>query len=885
MSLTQLPGTPSERRRAAIEGASRSLSAFVAADPDAQHLLEHEGPLPADYSPVLREAVGRGGLAEFRLEKRRRLCEIAVRDLAGEIELEIVGACLSALADATISIAMEVLGDAPSGFSVISMGKLGGRELNYNSDIDLMFVSEEDAQLTTRFATALVSALTEFTPEGQAYRVDLNLRPEGRSGALVRSLEGYLEYYRRWAKAWEYQALIKARPCAGDPVIGERFLQETQTFVYPAEIDESRIAETRRMKERVESHAQAAARRVRSSEGNDVKLGPGGIRDIEFSVQLLQLVHGGSDPRVRGGNTLEMLNALAGGGYIAEEDAAGLEVAYRWLRNVEHRLQLWQERQTHHLPSDEEALNRVARTLRFTDTPAASAGARFLEAHNGVLGDVRGRFEKLFYRPMVESLAEGSGHRLSRDALKERLRILGFRDVERSSKTLEGLVAGSSRRAKLMRVLTPAMLRFLAASPQPDQGLFSFLRLGELLQSRLDVLGALRDNPPALALLAKLLGSGRFVGEVLGNVPEEIATIADQRGPRDKDRSQLVREAFASLEWRGPDRRLEGLRRFKRRETVRVVVSDVAGDIDADRVGGALTDMAEACLEAALQDTPIPFAVIGMGKLGGRELNYASDIDVMFVFEGDPHVGEKVAEELLEAIGSVTPEGQAFKIDAGLRPEGKSGPLARSLHAYLEYYERWAQHWEHQALIKARFAAGDEQLGSALVERTRVFAFPDRLTPAAVAEMRHLKARMEKERIPRGTDPRRNMKLGPGGMSDIEFAAQTFQLRHAYHLPFMQVSGTVSAIDGARVAELLSEDDARRLIDAYLFLARLRNRIFFIHGRPVDSLPTKPEELEALGISMGFEEQPRQELEDAFLKVTRRSRLVCEKIVFGGTER
>ncbi len=885
MSLTSLPSTPPERRHAAIEGASRSLSAFLAADPEAQKLIDGEGSLPADYTSTLRAAVKKGALPELRLEKRRRLLEIAARDLAGEIELETVGARLSSLADATIATSMELLGEAPDGFTVISMGKLGGRELNYSSDIDLMFVAEGDPQTSTRFATALVHALTEFTPEGQAYRVDLNLRPEGRSGALVRSLEGYLEYYRRWAKTWEYQALIKARPSAGDPAIGERFLEEIQGFVYPTEIDEGRIAETRRMKERVESHAQASARRVRSAESNDVKLGPGGIRDIEFSVQLLQLVHGGNDPRVRGGNTLDTLRALDSGGYIAEEDSAGLGVAYRWLRNVEHRLQLWQERQTHLLPTDDDALNRLARTLGFADAPAASAGTRFLETHNGVLGDVRGRFEKLFYRPMVESLAEAGGHRLSRDALKERLRILGFRDVERSSKTLEGLVAGSSRRAKLMRVLTPAMLRFLAASPQPDQGLFSFLKLGELLQNRLDILGALRDNPPALALLAKLLGSGRFVGEVLANVPEEIATIAENRGPRDKDRSQLVREALASLEWRGPDRRLEGLRRFKRRETVRIVVSDVAGDIDADQVGASLADLAEACLEAALQDSPIPFAVIGMGKLGGRELNYASDIDVMFVFDGDPHVGEKVAEGLLEAIGSVTPEGQAFKIDAGLRPEGKSGPLARSLDAYLEYYERWGQHWEHQALIKARFVAGDEELGSKLIEVTRPLAFPERLTPAAVAEMRHLKARMEKERIPRGTDPRRNMKLGPGGMSDIEFAAQTFQLGHARHLPFMQVPGTVLAIDGARVAELLSEDDARRLTDAYLFLARLRNRLFFIHGRPVDSLPAKPEELEALGISLGFEEQPRQELEDAYLKVTRRSRLVCEKVVFGGTER
>jgi glutamate-ammonia-ligase adenylyltransferase len=295
---------------------------------------------------------------------------------------------------------------------------------------------------------------------------------------------------------------------------------------------------------------------------------------------------------------------------------------------------------------------------------------------------------------------------------------------------------------------------------------------------------------------------------------------------------------------------------------LRIALADLSGEADVQLVGASLADLGDACLEAALQDADMPFAVIGMGKLGGRELNYSSDLDVMFVFDGDPAAGEAIAEELMKAIGQVTPEGQTFRIDAALRPEGKSGPLARSLEAYLEYYARWSQPWEHQALIKARVVAGDPGLGDRLIAETRRLAFPEHLTQAAVGEMRHLKARMEKERIPRGTDPRRNLKLGPGGMSDIEFAAQMLQLRYGHHLPFLQVAGTVEAIDGARVAEILSEDDTRRMIESYLFLMRLRNRLFFLHGRPVDALPTKPEEQEALGIALGFEEQPRQELED-----------------------
>lgn len=866
----------------ALRAVSRSLTAVIEGDPAAMDLLGSEGSLDPDIEPRLRDAASAAGWPGLRRERRRRVAEIAARDGAGELDLVAVGRALSALADAYIAVAMDNLGTPPpEDFAVIAMGKLGGNELNYSSDIDLMFVAEGDLDEATRFAGELVNALTEFTPEGQAYRVDLNLRPEGRSGALVRSLDGYLEYYRRWAKQWEFQALIKARACAGDRLLGDRFVEVTRPFVFDTDIDTERVAEIRKMKERVESHAAHSARKLRSHEGNDVKLGPGGIRDIEFSVQLLQLVHGGNDPSVRSGNTLEALSALVDGGYVAEEDAAGLEVAYRWLRNVEHRLQLWQERQTHHLPDDAGSLARLARSMGFSDTPSMGAAERFQQTHRGVLADVRGRFEKLFYRPMVESLADAPGPRLSEEGLKQRLRVLGFRDVDKAARNLQSLVGGSSRRAKLLRVLSAPMLRSLAETPQPDRGLLSFLRLGEALQDRLDVLGSLRDNPPAIGALAKVLGSGRVLGDLLIHVPDEIQAIASGETAA-KDREALVRAAIGSLGWRGPEGKLAGLRRFKRKEMLRIAIGDVAGSLETDQVGSSLTDLAEACLEAALSEVDVPFAVIAMGKLGGRELNYPSDLDVMFVFDGDPAAGEGVAEALMHSIGEVTPEGQTFRIDAGLRPEGRSGPLARSLDSYLDYYEKWANPWEHQALIKARFGAGDHALGEALVSRTRHLAFPERLSQAAIAEIRHLKVRMEKERIPRGTDPRRNLKLGPGGMSDIEFAAQMLQLRHAHHLAFLQVPGTTAAIDGARVAEVISEDDARHLIDAYSFLSRLRNRLFFIAGRPVDALPTKPEELEALGISLGFTDQPRQELEEAFLKMTRRSRIVCERVVFGG---
>jgi glutamate-ammonia-ligase adenylyltransferase len=873
-------------KRARIESvraASRALGELLDRDPASMAIVEDSAPLPSrdDYLAIARSASEAGGLGGLRTEKRRRLLQIAARDLAGEASLEVVGRALADLADACLEIALEALA-APSSLSVIGMGKLGGRELNYASDIDVMFVAGDGVEACTRAAEGLLRELGEVAPEGQAFRIDVDLRPEGRSGALVKSLEGCLEYYRRWADEWEFQALIKARPAAGNRAVGEALVEQTRRLVFPEQVGTERVAAIRRMKERVENQALQAARKAKTVEMDDVKLGPGGIRDIEFSVQLLQLVHGGSDDSVRSSNTMEALDALVDGGYVADDDGAGLSVAYRWLRRVEHRLQLWTERKVHRLPGDEEGRARIARAMGFHDSPAASATTRFEETHRAVLGDVRARFEKLFYRPMIESLAEVGPHPLSTAALKERLRILGFRDVDRATRVLDGLVSGTSRRARLFRVLTPFALRQLASSPSPDEGLFSFLRLGEALGDRLDALGALRDNPPAIAFLARALGSGRVLGEMLAHVPEELVAVADLAGPEQpRPRDALVREALASLEWREPEQRLDGMRRFKRRALLKVMLADLAETIDVDEVGSSLADLADACLEAAVQGSPMPFAVIGMGKLGGRELNYASDIDVMFVHDGDPQEAEKFAEGIMSAIGELTPEGQAFHIDAGLRPEGKAGPLARTLKAYREYYSRWAQPWEHQSLLKARFAAGDQRLGEALVAETRSPALSQPVSDEAFAEIRHLKARMESERIPRGTDPRRNIKLGPGGMSDIEFSAQILQLSGIAEHSELQVQSTVAALRAAAGVELLHGAQADLLTDAYRWLMRLRNRVFLLTGRPTDDLPVRPEDVEALGIAMGFTDQPRQELEEEYLRVTRRTRAVAEPIIYG----
>lgn len=881
--MDRFPDNPSlERRLAALERSSASLSEFVADDPEAMERLAEETFSVDGSGSRLGEAWEAHGMAGLRAERRRQLASIAARDLAGELHLEDATGAVADLASATLQIGLRELG-AEGDVTVIGMGKLGGRELNYSSDIDLMFVTHGDTEAATKVVERLVSSIGGFAPDGQAYRIDLNLRPEGAHGTLVRTIESYAEYYARWAKTWEHQALIKARPVAGDDDLGARFMAVVEPLVYQAEITPERVTDIRRMKQKVESHVDVSARRSKRAPTGDVKLGPGGIRDIEFSVQLFQLVHGASDPGLRTGNTLDALHALVARSYIAEDDGAGLEVALRWLRNVEHRLQLWKERQVHHLPNDPAELTRVARSMGFRESPAQSASDQFMQRHGAILADVRGRFERLFYRPMIESLSESGSAGLSEDALKERLRVLGFRDVDRAARTLQGLVAGGSRRARLLRVLTPAVLRHLSETPQPDVGLFNFLRLGEALQERLDVLGSLRDNPPALRTLAQVVGSGRWMGDALAQVPEEVAGLTTQRDDEQApDRDALVRGATSSLAWREPDDVMTGLRRFKRREVVKVAIADIAGRYDVEAVSVTLTSIADACLEAAIAEEREGFAIIGMGKLGGREIGYPSDLDVMFVSEGeDRSATERRAEQLMRALGDVTPDGQAFRMDAGLRPEGKGGPLTRSLASFQEYWARWSLPWEHQALLKARFVAGDAELGERFISAAQEVAFPPRLAPADVAEIRHLKARMEKERIPKAADPRRHIKLGPGGMSDIEFAAQMFQMQHGRHLEPLRVTGTIDALEGARMCELISEEDTVTLVSGYRFLLTLRNHLYLIYGRPTESMPVKPEDVEAVAIGLGYLGQPRQELEEEFLRVTRKARRICEKVVYG----
>jgi glutamate-ammonia-ligase adenylyltransferase len=869
----------------ALACASRSLSSAVIADAtlldplrDADAFAREEG--VDDYRDSWRQTGG-GDDRDLRRWKRRELLRIATRDLLGTADLAAVGRELAALAQVCLEVALSMAtSDQP--IAIVGMGKLGGRELNYSSDVDVLFVHDGDGVSAEHVARSVLATMATTTEDGIVFRTDADLRPEGRSGPLTRTIDSYASYYEAWAQTWEFQALLKARPVAGDPELGHRFMKLTRHFVWPDVLRADAVREIRLMKGRSEEDTDR-----RGLADRELKRGRGGIRDIEFAVQLLQLVHGRHDDTVRSPTTLDALHALSASGYIERADAAQLDAAYRFLRTVEHRLQLYDEQQTHTIPSDERARTRLARVLGYRDHKDQSALELFEADHRAHQATVRSIHERLFFAPVLDTLA-GAGP-LSPQAAEERLTAFGFTDVERTRAAVRELAFGLTRRSKLMQQLLPVILEWLSETPDPDLGLLQLRRLAEGPARSASLATTFRDAPVAAERTCILLGSSRAVGDALRRQPDFVDLLGDDDALRaEKSRAELVDDALETLEWRGSaEARREGLRRFKRRELLRIAARDLIGFSPLEVAERELTGLAEACLEAALAglDPKVPFTVVGMGRLGGAELSYASDIDVLFVYGGDRaadfNVAEQIAEELVAEIGATTSEGQTFRIDARLRPEGNQGPLARSLAGYARYYERWGLTWERQALSKARVVAGDAELGAQFCELVDHVVYGRPFTDDDMREIRRMKARIERERIPPGEDPQFHLKLGRGSLSDVEFLVQLLQLQHGGERPELRVPGTIEALTRLRAAGLLADDDAAALEAAYRFCERARNARYLQTGSPSDALPSDRSELEKLGLLLGYVHQPATSLRDDYRRLTRRARRVVEREFYG----
>ncbi|MFJ5725383.1 bifunctional [glutamine synthetase] adenylyltransferase/[glutamine synthetase]-adenylyl-L-tyrosine phosphorylase [Streptomyces sp. NPDC093149] len=917
---TLVTAKPLRDRLLGVLGASEALGDHLARHPRDWHaLVTYEA---TDLHPGVhefeQELAGADDPDSLRVAYRRCLLAIAARDVCGTTDVAEAAAELADLATATLRAALAIARTAAPGdaalcrLAVIAMGKCGGHELNYVSDVDVIFVAEpadgveESAavQAATRLAAHMMRICSDTTVEGTIWPVDANLRPEGRNGPLVRTLSSHLAYYQRWAKTWEFQALLKARPVAGDPELGAEYVEAVSPLVWQAADRENFVADVQKMRRRVVDNIPAD--RV----DREIKLGPGGLRDVEFAVQLLQLVHGRSDATLRSGSTLEALRALAAGGYVGRVDATQLDDAYRFLRAMEHRIQLYRLRRTHLVPEDERDLRRLGRSLGMRTDPITELNQAW-KRHASV---VRRLHEKLFYRPLLDAVAQlAPGEtRLSAQAAGHRLEALGYADPAAALRHLEALSSGVSRKAAIQRTLLPVLLGWFADSADPDAGLLGFRKVSDALGKTPWYLRLLRDEGAAAENLARVLSAGRLAPDLLLRAPEAVALLGDPQGLRPRSREHLEQEVLAAV-GRAEDAEsaVAAVRGVRRRELFRTTAADLIGSYGTeespaeedpgalvDRVGSAVTDLNAVTIAGALRaavrerwgDTlPTRFAVIGMGRFGGHELGYGSDADVLFVHSPREGVDEHEAAQAANAVVAevrrllqLPTADPPLIIDADLRPEGKNGPLVRTLRSYEAYYRRWSLVWESQALLRAEPVAGDEELGRGFIELIDPLRYPmEGLGEDAIREIRRLKARMESERLPRGADPTLHTKLGRGGLSDVEWTVQLMQMQHGWVEPGLRTTRTREALAAACAAELIPVEDAQTLDEAWVLATRVRNAVMLVRGRPGDTFPSGPRELTAVGRYLGYEPGHVGDMLDDYRRITRRARAVVEERFYG----
>jgi len=1168
---------PLRDRLLGVLGVSAALGDYVVRHPDSWHVIEEFEvedltPDSEQFRALMLGAVGAvdmpgvGGAADsgevlpvasltgiaaedaLRIAYRRALLAITARDVAASADFSTVTADLADLAGATLEAALAIArAEDPAAaaccrLAVIGMGKCGARELNYVSDVDVIFVAEpvrpdpggggerggsargagdggdgasrpaasestsggptvagavvvDDAEAlraATRLASRMMWLCSDSTAEGSIWQVDAGLRPEGKSGPLVRTLGSHAAYYQRWAKTWEFQALLKARPVAGDAALGAAYIAMTSPMVWTAAGRDRFVNDVQAMRRRVVDHATDSLRRAPGSAGVDreLKLGPGGLRDVEFAVQLLQLVHGRGDETLRVQSTLDALEALAKGGYVGREDAAHLADAYRFLRTLEHRIQLFRLERTHLMPDDPAALRRIGRSMGWTTDPAGQLSKAW-RAH---AREVRRLHEKLFYRPLLAAVARldetsaavpsavGPSPRLSPGSARARLAALGYADPAGALANIEALTTGVSRRAAIQRTLLPVMLGWFADAPDPDAGLLAFRRVSDALGSTPWYLRSLRDEGEAAWRLARVLSSGGYVPDLLLRDPEAVTLLGETSALAPRDRGAIEAEMMAVVcRATSVEQAVTAVRGVRRKELFRIVAADllgllgegsaggeegvgggrvdgiggssrggssssgssgigsgagtgrgIAGAIGATAFGGgsavaahggavvdgggggvadrsatvvdgggggiaahgsgavaggdgraaahdaavvggggavaarsgavvdggdeigtgggvglggggaavrgatvvgagsaaggaaivgggggvaarggavvgggdgigmgpggsgsadpldvlgrALTDVTAATIEAALaaviafrtagnsanpcaalgEPLPTRLAVVAMGRFGGGEMGYGSDADVMFVHEPAEGADEQqatalafeLANELRRLLQAPTTD-PPLVIDADLRPEGRQGPLVRSLASYAEYYKRWSRVWESQALLRAKPIAGAKSVGERFVELIEPLRYPATGLPEAdVMEIRRIKARMEAERLPRGADRVLHTKLGPGGLSDVEWVAQLLQLRYGAQVPGLRVTGTRAVLAAASAAGLIAEADRILLDDAWCETTRVRNGITIVRGRPADQVPTGARDLAGIARYLDSWSQP-----------------------------
>ncbi|MCV7369915.1 bifunctional glutamine-synthetase adenylyltransferase/deadenyltransferase [Mycolicibacterium duvalii] len=904
----------------AVLGSSLALGDHLIAHPDSWRLLAGAVALPRRDELIAMfdaeaadSAGGAAAMPGLRTLYRDRLLVLAALDVASTVENEpvlpftVVGEHLSDLADAALGAALQVASRAvcgdtePPQLAVIAMGKCGAQELNYVSDVDVIFVADDGAHSSLATATRIAGEMMRLSADA-FFEVDAALRPEGKQGQLVRTLESHVAYYERWAKTWEFQALMKARPAAGGAELGERYIDALMPMVWTACEREDFVPEVQAMRRRVEELLPAEVR------SRELKLGTGGLRDVEFAVQLLQLVHGRNDESLHVASTVNALAALGDGGYIGRDDAANMTASYEFLRLLEHRLQLQRLKRTHLLPEadDVEAMRWLARAAHMRPDGRHDSLGVLREELKRQSHRVSRLHAKLFYQPLLESVGPdqlGLAAGMNAQAAERQLAALGYEGPQSALTHLRALTGGSSRRGRVQQVLLPTLLDWLSDTPDPDAGLLNYRRLSDEMADQRWFLGTLRDEGAVAKRLMHVLGTSAYIPDLLMRAPEVIQLYADgPNGPKlcDVDTEGAARSLVASAARHSdPLRAIAAARSLRRRELARIASADLLGMLDVTEVCRQLTSVWVAVLQAALDavtrantsegGAPARLAVIGMGRLGGGELGYGSDADVLFVCQPADGVEESVAvrwattvaEQVRSRLGTPSAD-PPLEVDADLRPEGRSGPLVRTLASYEAYYSQWAQPWEIQALLRAHRVAGDLSLGERFLLMVDKIRYPaGGVSAETVQEIRRIKARVDAERLPRGADPNTHTKLGRGGLADIEWTVQLLQLRFAHRIKALHNTSTLESLNAIGAAELIAEGDVELLRDAWLTATKARNALVLVRGKPTDQLPGPGRLLNAVAVAAGWPEGDGGEFLDNYLRVTRRAKAVVRK-VFGG---
>jgi glutamate-ammonia-ligase adenylyltransferase len=862
----------------------------------------------------------------LRCFKRREIVRIAARDLSGLAPLEEVMRELSDLASSTLQVAYQVcrrclnrdhgvplvVGEdavpAEAEMTVIGMGKLGGRELNFSSDIDIIFFYESDRGETAgvesgagkkgvislhayfnKLGEMISKALSQVTEDGFVFRVDVGLRPEGKSGDMAVSLRSAEIYYESWGQSWERTAMLKARPVAGSLALGEQLLKTLQPFIYRKYLDYNLIEDMKQMKQKIDASL------ARSREGEiNLKLGRGGIREIEFFIQALQLVYAGKNPKLRERNSLLALDALLAAKLLGEDDHGMLRDAYRFLRSVEHRIQVVQERQTHNLPAREEDMLALSRRSGYLRAGGLERFRAVLEEHRGHVSFIYGTLfhsrDEILEQEVHPQVLFLLDPKADSDLVKDMLAERHFEDVERAYENLTSLRRGpvkgnlTERSRRILEKITPQLIHEIFESHDPDLALTNLERFMAVIATRQSYYALLAENRATIKLLVSLFGMSEFLSKILIGHPELLDSLVARRDESFVKTKEIMTEELESLLEQSDyfEDHLNILRRYRNEEFLRIGLNDIHGRLLQGDVTSQLSLLGEVCLAAAyrlgaqeLQRFGRPtwqrggganeanLAIIAMGKLGGRELNYHSDLDIIFVFDhqgctdGEKQISNheyfaKLAQKIISILTMQTREGYVYKIDTRLRPSGNAGPLVTSLESFLDYHRKESQIWEKQALTKARVVLGDEGLAEQLHDIIRHTIYGAPIDDEGRQEIYRLRMRMENE-LAREKEGSYNIKTGRGGMVDVEFAVQYLQLREGYRRPELRTSSTVVALKEISTMELLPEGSPQTLLAGYKFLRKLENRLRIINDYSANDLAGTKTYLNKLARRLGYD--------------------------------